>query len=65
MQKKKNKKKRERERERYTVPSSACYRIFFPVENNPTGTIVVYSGRCHHIMKKQLQNIKLFILKSL
>lgn len=35
------------------------------VENNPTGTIVVYSGRCHHIMKKQLQNIKLVILKSL
>ena len=36
------------------------------VENNPTGTIVVYSGRCHHVMKKkQLQNIKLVIFKSL
>lgn len=23
------------------------------VENNPTGTIVVYSGRCHHVMKKK------------
>ena len=36
------------------------------VENNPTGTIVVYYGRCHHVMKKkQLQNIKLVIFKSL
>ena len=62
------KKKREREREKdilcQVLPVTE-FSFQMSVENNPTGTIVVYSGRCHHVMKKQLQNIKLCILKSL
>ena len=65
MQKKKKQKTKQKQDIPFQVLPVTEFSFQMSVENNPTGTIVVYSGRCHHVMKKQLQNIKLFILKSL